>query len=193
MTKEQDNLLNKKFFKKSWFWIIVAIILLFLLIAFIGSNSSTDNNNDNSSAIDPKQLDIVTGEQLVVAGVNAGIAGAALDGSGEIINFECLALSKIATRNGGDFFDKEVCKPGSSGFLAKSDKTSQTNVITLYQDSAYSGSVRYCAKFTFNKDKTELISYSFSDEVCKGFRLPVSETDVKDLDSLQQYISESRQ
>jgi hypothetical protein len=166
-------------FKRWWFW--VALVLIALVTWWLMS----------PAAENPKVLTTGTGEQLVVSGVNQAIAQSALDGTGEITNFDCLALSKIAIRNGGDFYSNTECEPSSMGFVAKSVDTVQSNTITFYPRTG--GSIVNCkaniASFTFNTDRTELLSYSFKEGDCfQGSKLPVSKIDVQNTQDLLKYV-----
>lgn len=165
-------------FKKWWFW--VPVVVLALLTWWLISPSAGNT----------KALSVEDGEQLVISGVNLGIAQSAVDGTGEITNFDCLTLSKIASRNGGDFFSDSACAPDSIGFIAKKEDTAQSTIVTLYPRTG--DSIINCtanvATFTFNKEHTELVSYSFQEKDCfQGSKLPISEVDVKNVQELTEY------
>ena len=177
---EQKILLKPKLnlFKKWWFW--TPVVLLVLLTWWLVS----------PSAETPKTLSVEAGERLVVSGLNLGIAQSAVDGRGEITNFECLTLSKIAMRNGGNFFSDSSCERGSVGFIAKKTDTAQSNGVALYERTG--GSIANCttniATFTFNKEGTELVSYSFHEGNCfQGSKLPISEVNVTTTQELTVY------
>jgi hypothetical protein len=186
---EQQKTKQFNVFKKWWFWVSIgAIGFIFIMVLFVSWLFSSVADN-------PKLLVVKAGEQVVVSGVNLGISNSALDGSGEITNFDCLTLSKIATRNGGDFFSDSACEPGSIGFVAKSEDTAQVSIVTLYPRTG--GSILNCtaniATFTFDKAQTELLAYSFKEDDCfQGAKLPISEVDVKTVSELSKYAAENQ-
>lgn len=186
MTKQGNKLVTgkqsskKKIYKKRWFWVSIAVLLLIFLV---GGTSSTN----------PSKLSVSEGKQLVISGINSGIASSAYDGSGEITNFDCLTLSKIATKNGGDFYSDDVCQPDSTGFIAEKNDTAEFNKIMLYlSEDSNNGTILNCnaptATFVFDKDDTELKSYSFEDKPCfQGSKLPISNVDIQTVDELITY------
>jgi len=168
-------------FKKWWFWIPVVLVFLFTIWLLSPNAENT------------KLLNVANGEQLVVSGVNLGIAQSAVDSTGEITNYDCLTLSAIATRNGGNFYSDSACEPGSIGFVAKKQDTAQSRIITLYPRTG--NSILNCkssiATFTFNKEQTELVSYTFEEGDCfQGSKLPISVVDVKTVEELTSYSEE---
>jgi hypothetical protein len=174
---------QKKLYKRWWFWVVIGIILL-IAIMVLGSSGSSS----------PKELRVIEGERVSISGISLGIGNSSIDGSGEITNFDCLVLSKIALRNGGDFYDDNSCRADGPGFIAKSSDSAQSKVITIYPASG-TGSIVNCkaptATFTFNKDMTELASYSFEEKECfQGAKLPISSVDVRTVQELSKYGDE---
>ena len=184
MSEQQTNTKkhDKKIYKRWWFWVAIGLLLV---IVWALSPPSTD----------PKLLNVAEGEQLSVSGVISGIAQSAVDGTGEITNFDCRLLSDIAIRNGGDFYSDDVCEPGTSGFIARKTDSAQSTTIVMYSDAATGNSILNCktptATFTLDKEGTEIISYTFEEKECfQGAKLPISNVDVKTVDELSKYADE---
>ncbi|MFZ1250088.1 MAG: hypothetical protein WAR37_01405 [Candidatus Microsaccharimonas sp.] len=170
---------KKKIYKRWWFWTAIGFVLLFVIWLL------------SPNAVNPKLLNVDAGEQLSIAGVISGISRSAADGSGEITNFDCKLLSDLATRNEGNFYGNDVCEPGTAGFIAKSDDTAQSTIVSLYPSSV-SSSLINCdtpiATYTFNLERTELLSYSFDEKDCfQGAELPISSVNVTSVQELSSY------
>lgn len=186
MSEQQINTSKskKKLYKKWWFWVAIAVALIIAVLALGSGNTN------------PKQLNMAEGEQVSVFGTILAIAQSETDGKGEITNYDCLALSKIALRNEGNFFSDDACAPGATGFIAKSTESAQSVVITIYANDS-SGTIINCkaptATFTFNAERTELVSYEYGEKECfQGVALPISDVDVKTLDEQTKYGEEHK-
>lgn len=179
---EKQSTNKSKLYKKRWFWVAIPVLFIIAVLALgLGGN-------------DPNRLNIAEGEKVSVVGTILAIAQSESNGKGEIPNYDCLALSNIALRNEGDFFNADDCAPGSAGFIAKSTESAQSTVITMYSNDG-SGTIINCkaptATFTFNADKTELVSYEFGEKECfQGVALPISDVDVKTLEEQTKYGEE---
>lgn len=130
---------------------VVVIVVVIVVAALVMSNKSKlpmalDDDEDTA---------ILVAQSAATQGV--------LRGSGKITTSYCETLGQLAQKTGGDWFER--C---SSITSINSDDTAETDVVRLSDGS-------HCASFVTDKDRKNLIEYSFTNESCDGYTLIIGD------------------
>lgn len=150
MSKKDDKK-NKKIAVIASVIAVIVVAAIVIVLALIMSNSSKF----------PMALDDDEDTAILVA--QSAATQGVLHGSGKISTSYCETLGQLAKKAGGDWF-----KSCSSITDIKSDDTAETDVVRLSDGS-------HCASFATDKDRKNLIEYSFTNETCQGYTLIIED------------------